>query len=357
MYQAMKTNILLFIALFFSGCALAQQDIQFSQTLYNPYVFNPAAAGLTNLTELNVGLRTQWLAVEGKPQTFYASAQSQIRFKKVKGAVLDEFNKEGKSFYDSPQRTIGRKHVLGGKAVADIIGPFNKTSVMGSYAIHLPLTQKINAGVGIGLGWSNFSIDQSRVSLIKSNDDAYLNYLATTNSQNFVDVQAGLVLYNDRFLFSVSGSQFLKNRTRFDGTETESSYERHLYALASYRFDVSKTYAIEPLVILKNTSASPLSFDAGLRVHYQRIGWLSLSYRSQSTMCAGVGINLMKHFRLAYAFEFGLSGLRSFGAGAHEIQLGFVLGRRRNMDKEFKQQQKEHEQNEQLDDELQPGTM
>lgn len=350
----MKTRNILFFALFISGTALAQQDIQFSQTLFNPYVFNPAAAGLTNLTEMNIGMRTQWLAVEGKPQTYYANVQSQIRFKKAKGAVLDEFNREGRSFYDSPQRTIGRKHILGGKFVSDVIGPFNKTSAMGSYAIHLPLTQKLNAGVGIGLGWSNFAINQERVSLIESNDAAYQQYLATANNQNLIDVQTGLVLYNDRFLFSLSGSQFLKNKMRFDGVETESAFERHLYALASYRFDLSSTYAIEPLVILKNTTASPLSFDAGARFHYQRIGWLSLSYRSKSTVCAGIGLNLLKNFRLAYAFEFGVSGTRSFGAGAHELHLGFVLGRRRNMDKEFKQQEKEHQQQ---DDELQPGTM
>src|SRR5688572_1201753 len=123
----MKTRNILFFALFISGTALAQQDIQFSQTLFNPYVFNPAAAGLTNLTEMNIGMRTQWLAVEGKPQTYYANVQSQIRFKKAKDAVLDEFNREGRSFYDSPQRTIGRKHILGGKFVSDVIGPFNKT--------------------------------------------------------------------------------------------------------------------------------------------------------------------------------------------------------------------------------------
>ena len=349
----MKTVTISFIALLVTGFAAAQQDIQFSQTLSNPYVFNPAAGGMTNLGELNLGFRSQWMAVEGKPQTFYASGQSQIRFGKSGEPVLDEFNTEKKSWHASPERTIGRKHIIGGKVVSDIIGPFAKTSVMGSYAIHLPLTQKVNMGVGIGIGWSSFAIDDNKVSLIKANDKAYLSYMSTGSKQNFVDVQTGLVLYNSRFFFGISGSQLLKNKTRIDGMETESNFERHLYMIGSYRFDLKTLYAIEPVVILKNTTASPFSYDAGIRFHYQRMGWLSVSYRGKSAVCAGFGINLLRQFRIAYAYEFGLAGTSAFGAGAHEIQLGFVIGRKKYTEKELKPEEQNQQQ---LDDELKPGT-
>ena len=349
----MKNFKISFIALLLSGFAAAQQDIQFSQTLRNPYVFNPAAGGMSNVGELNLGFRSQWMAVEGKPQTFYASGQSQIRFGKSGEPVLDEFNTEKKSMYATPERTIGRKHILGGKVVSDIIGPFAKTSVMGSYSIHLPLTQKINMGVGIGIGWSSFSIDDNKVALIKTNDQAYLSYMSLGSKQNFIDVQTGLVLYNSRFFFGVSGSQFLKNKTRIDGTDTESNFERHLYVIGSYRFDLKTGYALEPVVILKNTIASPFSYDAGIRLHYQRIGWLSVSYRGKAAVCAGIGVNLLKQFRLSYAYEFGLSGLSTFGAGAHEIQLGFLLGRGKKTEKQLKPEEKNQDQ---LDDELKPGT-
>lgn len=332
----------------------AQQDIQFSQALSNPYLLNPGAGGMTNLAEFNFGTRMQWLSVEGKPMTYYASGQSQIRIKKGEKGILDEFTADRKSFYDSPQRTIGKKHIAGGKAMADVIGPFTKTSLMGSYAIHLPLTSKINIGLGIGLGLSSFSIDESKVSLAQSDDGAYLSYVGAATRQNMVDVQSGFVMYNDKFYLGISGSQLLKNTAKFKGLETESAFERHLYFVGSYRFDLGQKYALEPVMIVKNTVGSPLGYDAGARFHYYRIGWLSLGYRGKTAFSAGFGFNLMKQFRIAYAFDMGIAGLRSYGNGTHEIHLGIVLGHRRNMEKEFREQERERMLKE--DDELKIGT-
>lgn len=333
---------------------LSQQDIQFSQVISNPYLFNPAAGGMSDVGELNIGMRTQWLSVEGKPVTYYVSGQSRIRVgKKSEEAALMEFNTEKHSFYATPERTIGKKHIVGGKVVADQIGPFSRTGFTGSYAIHMPFTKKINVGLGIGLGAMNFGINDDKVKLHQGDDAAYLSYIGASGRQGMIDVQTGLVFYNKNFYFGISGSQLMKNKVSFKGIDTESNLERHLYAVGSYYFGF-KEYGLEPVVILKNTTASPLSYDAGLRFHYRGMGWLSLGYRGNSALSAGFGINALQHFRLAYAFEMGLSGLRTFGNGSHEIQLGFIFGRNRNMDKEFRDQKKEHDK--QIEDELKIGT-
>jgi type IX secretion system PorP/SprF family membrane protein len=336
-----------------SGAAFGQQDIQFSQALSNPYLFNPGASGMSDVGEINLGTRAQWLSVEGSPVTYYATVQSQVRFKKGKAAVLEEFAEDRKSVYETPARTIGTKHILGGKALSDNIGPFARMSAMGSYAYHLPLTSKINIGLGIGLGYTSFSIDESRVRLGESNDGAYLSYLGSTNRAGMIDVQTGLVVYNNRFYVGISGSQMMKGTAKFNGIESESTFERHLYAVGSYRFDLGTSYGLEPVVILKSTKASPLSMDAGFRLHYRRMGWVSLAYRSTTALSAGFGINLFKQFRVAYAYDMGIAGLRSYGQGAHEIQLGFVFGHRRNIAREFREQEKQKIEE---SDELKPGT-
>lgn len=334
--------------------AVAQQDIQFSQVLSNPYLFNPAAGGMSDVGEINIGTRSQWLSVEGKPVTYYVSGQSRIRAgKKSEEPALMEFNTEKHSFYNTPERTIGVKHIVGGKVVSDQIGPFSRTGFTGSYAVHIPFTKKVNVGLGIALGAMNFGINDEKVQLYQGDDAAYLSYVGASNRQGMIDVQSGLVFYNNKFYFGISGSQLLKNKVSFKGIDTESNLDRHLYAVGSYRFNV-KEYGLEPLVIVKKTVASPLSYDAGLRVHYRSIGWVSLGYRGNAALSAGFGINAFQHFRLAYAFEMGISGMRSFGNGSHEVQLGFVFGRNRNMDKEFRDQKKDHDK--QLEDELKIGT-
>jgi type IX secretion system PorP/SprF family membrane protein len=349
----MKTFQTALICTLLSGVVAGQQDIQFTQILSNPYLVNVGAGGMSNVAELSIGTRAQWLSVEGNPVTYYASGQSQIRFAKSK-TVLDEFNTEGKSMYNSPARTIGRKHIIGGKAFSDAIGPFSRTNVSGSYAIHMPLTDKINIGLGIGLGLSSFSVDNSKVTLSDPNDGAYISYISFSDRQGFVDAQSGLVLYNDKFYIGISGTQLLKNSTRFEGVETESTFDRHFYFVGSYRFDFEQKFALEPVVTLKNTTASPLSVDAGLRLHYYRMGWLSVGYRGKTAFSAGFGFNVLKNFRVAYAYEMGIAGLRSYGSGTHEIQLGMVFGRKRNVEKELKEQEKERLIEE--SDELKPGT-
>jgi type IX secretion system PorP/SprF family membrane protein len=327
-------KFLFIISVSFTIQVWSQQDIQLSQSITNPYLFNPAAGGTMNVGEIVVGTRSQWLGIEGGPRTQFASIQSQLKGKKR--FILDELTGAGKTFYSTPQRTLGSKQIVGATFVKDQIGPFTKTSFKGSFAVHLPISNKFNAGIGIGLGWSNFSLDESKVSLGTANDNAYLNYLGGKARQNFVDVTAGFVAYNNRFFISLSSSQFLNNRTSFNSVQTESNYTRHYYLLGSYRFDLTPNYGIEPVLVVKQTNGAPFNWEIGTRLHYQRLGFVSIAYRHQSALAMGLGINLKQHFRVIYAYDWNIAGTQQFGAGAHELQLGYIFGHRRNMEKEFK---------------------
>lgn len=340
-------------------CALsltAQQDVQFTQVLSNPYLLNPGAAGMTNFAEFNLGTRMQWTGIEGRPTTSFISGHSQIRFKKNSEAtpLLDGFAPDRKSVFDTPVRSIGKKHIAGGKVVTDRIGPFSRTSAMGTYAIHLPLTSKINIGLGMGVGFGSFAVDQSKVMLIQSDDATYLNYLSASNRMNMLDVQAGFVMYNDKFFIGFSGNQLMKNNVHFAGMETENVFERHWYAIGSYRLQLGEKYGLEPLVIFKNTVASPVSADFGLRFHYGRMGWLSLGYRGKAALTAGFGFNFLKQFRFSYSFDMGASAMRTYGNGTHEVHLGILLGHRTHSEKEKELQEKQRQIME--SDELKIGT-
>ena len=99
--------------------------------------------------------------------------------------------------------------------------------------------------------------------------------------------------------------------------------------------------------MMKYVTNAPLSYDAGMRFHYQNIGYFSVMYRSQSALSLGIGCNLLKNFRLSYSYDLSIAKTRSFGAGAHEIQLGILFGHKRNMDKEFKKDERERKAQEQ----------
>lgn len=323
------------------GLAFGQQDIQFTQTASSPFLVNPAAGGLMSVAEVVLGNRLQYAGVDGRPMTTFAGIQSMVRFKKRKSkALLNELSSIGQTFYSTPQRTISYKQVAGLTFINDIIGPFTRTSVKANIGVHIPLSQKLSAGIGLGVGWSNFGIDNSKVTLGTANDKAYANYIGISASQNYLDAQAGLVVYNDRLLFSLSGSQVFNNKTRLSGVTTESNFQPHLFMLASYRFDLGKNYGLEPIAQFRSVKNAPISYDIAMRLHYMRMGWVSLSYRRQSSIGVGFGINLLAHFNVSYSFEFGTGVTQKFGNTSHEVRLGFIFGHKRNMNKEFKQDEK-----------------
>ncbi len=327
-----------FIAALFPALANAQQESQFANYIHNPYLFNPAAGGMMDLVQIDLGYRNQWITTDGNPSTVYLTGHSRIVSKNSGLTAISEFNLDKENVYKTPERTIGElKHVIGGKFMRDGIGPFQKTSVYGSYAVHLPLIKSLNVGVGLSAGWGNFQVDPNKVVMHDADDAVYSQFAGNISKQNVLDVQTGLVLYSSKFLLSISGTQLLNNKISTDQIETGNTLNRHLFVMSSYRVGVTEKVDLEPFVFIKAAQHSPTSFDLGLRVKYNKSMWAGLQYRRGNSFVLSAGMNFLRNFNFSYAFEYGTGPVRISNAGTHELQLGILLGRNRNMDKEIKE--------------------
>lgn len=332
--NSMKNLSLIFVLLF-SISVSAQQSSQYGNSAFNPYLINPAAGGMTNVMQYEITYRAQWTGYNGGPRTALFSGNSLIKAGKAES--LGEFNYHDDKFYKLPGRTVGKtKHVIGGIAYNDAIGPFSKTSIQASYGIHLPLTSAINIGAGIGLGWSNLRVDESRVQLYNEDDLAYSQFLGSSSAYSGLDANAGLIAYSKDFVVGISTQQVLNNKVNFNDTPTESRLARHYFAHASYRFLEDNTVAIEPNFVGKFTAASPSSMDIGARLIYKNASWLNLQYRTSNALVVRVGSTLVKNLYLAYGYEVPTGKISGTASGSHEIQLGIFLGNNRNIDKEIK---------------------
>jgi len=316
----------------------AQQEYQFANTASNPFLLNPAAGGLTDVMQFEVTTRMQWLGYEGGPRTILLSGNSQIGIGNSGEKALSEFNIHDETLFEGPKVSTGKtKHILGGKIWNDAIGPFSKTSIQGSYAYHLPLTKSINIGVGLGFGYSNFRLDETKVVLHQSDDNTYAQFLGSASQQGLGDAQAGLVLYNEKFFIGLSGTQVLNNAVKLNQILTNSFFSRHYFMIAKYRIEGSGDIAIEPTAVIKYTGSSPWSVDAGARVLYRNTSWFGLQFRTNSGLIFQVGSNLIKNLYVSYAYEYSMGKIRTAGNATHEIQLGYYLGKNRNIDKELKE--------------------
>ena len=318
----------------------AQQESQFLNIINNPFIVNPAAGGLTGVMQFEAISRTQWTGYNGGPKTMLLTGSSQI--KTGSKSALSEFNTKDEMLFANPKNTTGKfKHIVGGKVMNDAIGPFGKTSVHGSYAFHMPFSKDINFGAGLGLGWGNFRINEDRVVLYDANDQLYSNFLGTSSAQNYFDVNAGFVFYNERFFGGVSISQALNNNVVFNEVTTQSKYNRHYFLVAKYKFDVNEDFGIEPGLVGKFAESSPVSFDIGMRVLYHDAAWFGLQYRTSNSFILQAGANIIKNLYVSYGYEISSGVIRTSQNGTHEIQLGIYIGNNRKMKKEIEQSEKE----------------
>lgn len=333
--------LLIFSAIIFGSTAFSQQEAHFANLPNNPYILNPAAGGMTNVIQIESTSRFQWLGYNGGPRSIMLTGNSPIRIGSGSKAV-DEFNITDDKFFRSPKVSTGKmKHVVGGKFINDAIGPFNRTSVYGTYAVHIPLSSTMNLGAGLGAGFTNFAINQDRVILYEENDIAYSSFLGSSSSQGIFDANAGLMVYSQRFYAGLSMSQALNNSVVFDNTSTTSNYNRHLFLMAKYTADISEDFAIEPTLVGKYVKNSPLAFDIGARAVLNQASWFGIQYRTSNAILFQVGSNLIKNLYLAYSYEHSIGKISLAGNSTHEIQLGIYLGNNRNLKKEIKDKSKE----------------
>lgn len=335
----MRYLIVVFFVWSFSAIN-AQQEAQFSQYYNNAYFFNPAAGGLTKTMQFNVGYRRQWMGIEGTPQSFYATGHSEITFNDRKEA-LDEFNVDKESIYETPKNRIGKnKHVLGGRLLSDQIGPFLKNSVMASYAYHLRFTNKSMMSLGVSAGWSNLGLNSSKVVLLEQDDLEYNNFLSRNSNQNIFDVNAGIAIYGENFHFGISSTQLLKNDLVIDEIVTESNFGRHWFGYGMYQLYLTDDFSLEPHFMTQIIGKAPFTINLGSRIIYEDKYWINLAYRIGDAINFGVGLNFANNFSFGYAYDVAAGSVQRSSNYVHELQLGFVIGKNRNVEKELDNDEK-----------------
>lgn len=317
----------IFIALLLPLFGMAQTELQFTQHMDNPYLFNPAASGMMSVVDIDLGYRKQWVGIDNSPSTIYLSGHSVISFNKKKGPALGGLNPDGDFIFETPDITTGSiKNVLGGKVINDQFGAFAKTSVFGSYSFHVPFTKTINLSFGVSLGYSNMRLDVDKVNAYDDGDNVYNTFLSNGASQHFFDMNAGIMLYHKKFYFGYSMTQLLANKFKIGTLTTDSKLVLTHYITGGYNWDINEKLRLTPNVMLKMAKGVPVSFELGAKLLVQKKYWAGLSYRYSDAIAIMGGLNFGKYVSVGYSYDIRVTGIRQHG-GSHEIHLGFMIGK------------------------------
>ena len=302
----------------------AQQQFQTSQYQDNPYIINPANAGVYNYIDISAGFRQQWAGMKNAPRTMFLSGSAPLGRRGIP-KYNPSLRTGSRGPVQTPTISTGNlKHAVGGMVIMDEYGAFKHLQVMGSYAIHLPVVRGYNLSFGISGGMSNYGFREDRVDLLIDNDQTYLNFLSGNPNTSYFDMNTGLLFYSNELFIGYSSGQLLRNAIIGNNTK-DFDLRMHHFIRGGYNIAVSKELTVTPSFLLKYMSPAPMSFDATVKVTYDKFIWGGLSYRHGDAAIAMIGMNINDLFKFGYAFDFSINSLRPYNFGSHEITLGVTI--------------------------------
>ncbi|MBB5437353.1 type IX secretion system PorP/SprF family membrane protein [Pedobacter sp. AK017] len=304
----------------FAGRSIAQQNIQFSQYVFNSLSVNPAYAGYKEEWFAQLALRSQWVGVEGAPQTGTIS---------IDGIV------------DPRDRKMG----LGFQITSDKIGPQFTTSATANYAYRLQLnaddTQRLSFGIGLGV--AQYSLKGQMIRTSEQGDQA----LADGSDNRIVpDVRFG-VYYNSDFWYLGLSLMDAFSGSKVNNTVPSGSFNiarsRHAYFIAGALANISPDVRVRPSLMIKEDFRGPTSADLNVMAIFNDKLWLGGSYRTgfglwkkqyqdlnlskQNSISGIIQVFVTERFRMGYSYDYVTSKLGSNQNGSHELTLGLTFGR------------------------------
>ncbi|HEX8546967.1 MAG TPA: type IX secretion system membrane protein PorP/SprF [Cytophagaceae bacterium] len=320
---------------------VAQQMPQFSMYIWNNYLINPAIGGAENSLDVKLGYRNQWVGLEGAPRTMYLTVHTQLGKRLQNDEDIDVPLKHGDHRpYSNVQRALKYKkkklpkppssykarghHGVGFQIMNDRIGPFNVNMMLLSYSYHLPLGKNVYASLGTYMGFKNYNLNTSFISLTDVNDNAIGNQL----SSMVPDGTLGGLVYGDRFYGGFSVNQIMNYKLQFSDIQAaiQGRLARHYYLYGGYKIRMpNNDFTVVPSIMIRHLPNTRPSIDLNAKFNYMDVLWTGFSYRHKDSFIGMLGFHFANQWDLGYSYDFTTSALTKYNSGTHEVILGYRL--------------------------------
>lgn len=312
-------TLLLLVAAVITG--KAQQNVQFSQYVFNGLSVNPAYAGYKQDWYMNAIYRHQWAGFPGAPRTGGVS---------IDGLANSRDNKVG----------------LGLQMMVDRLGPQEALSIYGSYSYRIPLDDEDTRRLcfGIGAGVTQYAIDGAALQYVDNDDEA----IPTGKASTWIpDARFGVYYYTSRFYAGVSVMDLFAlytDATRYSWKGNNYAAIRktqHVYFTTGTMLTLSPVLQLKPSLMVKEDFKGPTSLDLNAFLLINEKIWIGGSYRTNvklwnkdnliDDLTAVNAASVMVEFyanerlRIGYAYDLNVTRMAGYQGGSHEISLGFLF--------------------------------
>lgn len=298
--------------LLFGVPAVAQQDAQYSQYIFNGIYINPAYAGYKENLNLHMFYRNQWTGIDGAPKSMSLAVD----------AIANSGN-------------VG----LAFQVSSDKLGAQNNLAAYGNYAYRIRLNDEGTSrlALGVGLGALQLGIDGS---MFNPNDP---ERDAPTGNQTAIvpDARAGAFFSNEHFFAGFSVDNLISQYIELDKYAFIPQPKAHFYLTAGAMVKLGDGLKLKPSFLIKDDRKGPTSLDLNAFFLFGDRLWLGGSYRTGvklyeknhlqnnlsnlNSAIAAVEFYATDKLRIGYAHDFSVGPLRGYSSGTHEISVGFTF--------------------------------
>lgn len=286
----MKKYTFLFLCIcLLSFNSQGQQDIQYTQFMFNKLSFNPAYAGAKTSFYLSAIYRKQWIGIERAPQSITLNTH---------GAIL--------------KKRLG----LGLSLSYDEIGFSNRVSIETNYAYLIRFKNKSFLSLGLRASMYYRQMRWDQADLIDNFDMAIPSSITSAILPNF---GAGIYYESKTFYVGFSVPHIFTNKDDFNITSSngvvEPDFAQHYYLMGGFTFDLSKKIQIQQNLLLKYVVNAPLAIDINLSFIFLRRILFGVTYRVGASISALVQIQATPQFGIAAAYDYSTTALRAYNSG------------------------------------------
>ncbi|MCV9386959.1 PorP/SprF family type IX secretion system membrane protein [Reichenbachiella ulvae] len=290
----MKKPLLLILFALTMVTAKAQQQVTFTQYMFNGLSINPAYAGVHDALSATLLWREQWMGFEGAPSTQTLALHG----------------------------PLGRTPLSAGMmAIRDKIGLTEQIGVYGSTAFRIYFRNKAKLSFGLQAGINNYSAEY--IDTTNGLDPS----LAEGNVSDFlVNFGFGLLYHSDKFYAGFSIPQIIEQNFDPTNSTAEAQLKRHYFFTSGIVVDLNSNFKLKPNVLFKYVEGVAPQVDLNLNLLIKEIIWAGVSYRSFDSIDLLAQIQITPKLQIGYAYDISTSNeLRSVNSGSHEIMLNYVF--------------------------------
>lgn len=303
----MKNTLYLFIFLLLGFNATGQQDPHYTLFAFNKLAYNPAYAGSRDAACLSAIIRSQWIGLDGAPNTQALSFNMPL---------------------------VGQRVGVGGNLVRTTIGITEKMTLDGIYAYRARLGQGM-LGIGAQISVRYLRSDFTNITATQAIDmDGAIP--VGIQSKFLPNFGMGAYYNTEKFYVGFSIPRLLKNNIDLSDREGVISREvNHFYMMAGLIIPAGEKIKLQPQLMLKYTPTAPFDAEINLNAWIMDRFMLGVNYRTGGSTASGAGesldalvaIQLADNILFGVSYDITLSDLKNYQSGSVEAVLRYCIGK------------------------------